>query len=191
MEAGGALAVHLEPPLTICRHSSELCSLGQPPLPLWGAWASSQVTLASEGCRRWSSFPQGHEGPGEGELTWLVPLSQMPIVILKHTGPGILSMANAGPNTNGSQLFTCTVKTERLDGKRGLRKVKEGMNIVEATERSGPGTARPARDHRFRLWATLILLTHGLLTHLTIPSVAQESTPPPHLLSMPCSLCSH
>ncbi|XP_050659270.1 peptidyl-prolyl cis-trans isomerase A-like [Macaca thibetana thibetana] len=66
--------------------------------------------------------------------------------ILKHTGPGILSMANARPNTNASQFFICAAKTERLDGKHVVSgKVKEGMKIVEAMDRFGSRNGKSSK----------------------------------------------
>jgi cyclophilin family peptidyl-prolyl cis-trans isomerase len=70
---------------------------------------------------------------------------------LKHQGKGILSMANAGPNTNGSQFFICTVDTPWLDGKHVVfGKVIDGLEVVEAIEAVGSQSGRTSQSVKIK-----------------------------------------
>mmetsp|Transcript_1323 Transcript_1323/g.1779 ORF Transcript_1323/g.1779 Transcript_1323/m.1779 type:complete len:220 (-) Transcript_1323:338-997(-) len=75
---------------------------------------------------------------------------------IKHTGPFLLSMANAGPNTNGSQFFITTVATSWLDGKHVVfGKVLEGEDLVKLIEGKGSRSGRTS--------ATVVIADSGEL----------------------------
>lgn len=100
-----------------------------------------QGFMAQGGC----PLGSGTGGPGykyDGEFDRSV----------RHDRPGLLSMANAGPGTDGSQFFLTFVPTPHLDGKHTIfGEVVEGMDIVEALEAAGGGpTGRTSKPLSIR-----------------------------------------
>jgi cyclophilin family peptidyl-prolyl cis-trans isomerase len=85
-------------------------------------------------------------GTGSGGPGYTIPDEFGPG--LKHDKPGILSMANAGPNTGGSQFFVTLVPTAWLNGKHAIfGEVVEGMEVVEAIGKTQTGPSnRPVVD---------------------------------------------
>ncbi|XP_055233394.2 peptidyl-prolyl cis-trans isomerase A [Gorilla gorilla gorilla] len=97
--------------------------------------------------------------------------------ILKHIRPGILSMAKAGPNTNGSQFFICTAKTEWLIGKHVVfGKVKEGMNIVEAMKPFGSRNGKTSKKITIADCGQLWILADPSIDDLLLLAVSRVAS---------------
>lgn len=66
---------------------------------------------------------------------------------IPHSVPGLLSCANSGPNTNGSQFFITVARTKWLDGKHVVfGAVKDGMNVLKQMEEVGGSSGYPRRN---------------------------------------------
>ena len=87
------------------------------------------------------------KGDGTGTTSIYGPSFQDENFKHRHDRPGMLSMANSGPNSNGSQFFITTIKTDWLDGRHVVfGRVTKGMEVVKQMEEAGSRTGTPKMD---------------------------------------------
>jgi len=97
--------------------------------------------MAQGGCPFSKDGAQGIPGTGDPGYKFADEL----VPDLKHTGRGVLSMANSGKDTNGSQFFLCFTATPHLDGKHVVfGKVVKGLEVLDKLEAIGSDSGKPA-----------------------------------------------
>jgi len=108
--------------------------------------------MAQGGCPNSKKGATGMPGTGGPGYTFADEFNDT----LKHTGRGILSMANAGANTNGSQFFLCFEATPHLDGKHSVfGKVVAGLPVLDRLEKVGSPSGETKEEVRFNIEVVL------------------------------------
>ncbi|MBQ6470631.1 MAG: peptidylprolyl isomerase [Victivallales bacterium] len=103
--------------------------------------------MAQGGCPNSKRGAMGTPGTGGPGYTFDNEISS-----LRHDAKGILSMANAGPNTNGSQFFLCFAATPWLDGKHTVfGKVIDGLAVLDKLEALGTSSGSPKESVNFNV----------------------------------------
>jgi cyclophilin family peptidyl-prolyl cis-trans isomerase len=104
--------------------------------------------MAQGGCPHSKRDAQGRPGTGGPGYSFADEFSPK----LRHSGRGILSMANSGPNSNGSQFFLCFTATPHLDDRHAVfGKVIEGLEVLDRLEKIGSSSGTPKEDVRFNI----------------------------------------